>query len=335
MKTFALIGAAGYVAPRHMRAIRDTGNRLVAALDPNDSVGIIDSYFPDADFFTQFERFDRHIDKQRRKGAAVDYISICSPNYLHDSHVRFALRSRAHAICEKPLVLTPWNVDALEEIEAESDRRVYTVLQLRQHPTMIAARERLAAAPKHKRFDVVLTYITARGKWYGTSWKNEPEKSGGVGTNIGVHFFDILIWLFGEVLDSVVHLNARDVNAGYLELERARVSWFLSINREDLPDEVRIAGKRTYRALAIDGREIEFSDGFEDLHTQTYREILAGGGFGIADARPAVELTHQIRTAPAGVGAGLVHPFYEQAFKRLNAADRHRPISYPRLRAHG
>ncbi|MEQ8667346.1 MAG: Gfo/Idh/MocA family oxidoreductase [Rhodospirillales bacterium] len=305
---FALIGAAGFVAPRHMQAIRNTGHRLVAALDPNDSVGIIDSYFPDADFFTEFERFDRHIDKLRRRGEAVDYVSICSPNYLHDAHIRFALRSGAGAICEKPLVLNPWNVDALTEIAGESDQRVYNILQLRLHPAVQALRDKVAAAPADKVFDVDLAYLTMRGHWYRISWKGDEDKSGGIVTNIGVHFFDMLQWVFGALKSSQVHVHRGDAAAGYLEYNRARVRWFLSINGGHLPPEVVAKGKRTYRSITIDGEELEFSDGFEDLHTASYEAILAGNGFLLEEARPSIEAVAGIRRAEAVGLRGAVHP---------------------------
>ncbi len=308
MKRFALIGAAGFVAPRHMKAIKDTKNVLVAALDPSDSVGIIDSYFPDSDFFTEFERFDRHIDKLRRKGEPVDYVSICSPNYLHDAHVRFALRSAAQAICEKPLVLNPWNLDALAEIERESGRRIYNILQLRLHPAIRALRDKVAAAPPDRSFDVDLTYLTSRGHWYQISWKGALEKSGGVATNIGVHFFDMLAWVFGRRLESVVHLHGPDSAAGFLHYERGRVRWFLSINPAHLPDKAREAGKRTYRSVLIDAEELEFSEGFTDLHTASYEDILSGGGFGIDDARAAIETVYDIRRAPPVSPRGDYHP---------------------------
>lgn len=295
MKNFALIGAAGYIAPRHLQAIKDTGNNLVAALDRFDSVGIMDSYFPKADFFTEFERFDRHIDKLKRLGQKIDYVSICSPNYLHDSHIRFALRHQADAICEKPLVLNPWNVEALEEIERETGKRVYTILQLRLHPNIKKLKEEIDAAPAGKIFDVDLNYITSRGKWYFHSWKGEEIKSGGIATNIGIHFFDMLLWVFGGLKSSSVEKNEADHAKGYLELQKARIKWSLSINEEHLPAEVRKAGKRTYRSLTMNGSEIEFSDGFTELHTTSYKEILAGRGFGLADAKPSIELAYQLR----------------------------------------
>lgn len=295
MKDFALIGAAGFVAPRHLKAIKDTGNNLVAAMDKFDSVGIIDSYFPQADFFTEFERFDRHLDKLRRQGKKVDYVSICSPNYLHDAHIRFALRHQADAICEKPLVLNPWNVDALAEIEKETGKRVYTILQLRLHPTIIQLREEVLASDPGKIFDVDLTYITSRGKWYHHSWKGEESKSGGIATNIGIHFFDMLLWIFGSVQEVKVDQYEEDHAAGFLQLKRARVHWSLSINENHLPDAVRAQGKRTFRSLKMNGNEIEFSEGFTDLHTTSYQEILKGNGFGLMEARPSIELAHRIR----------------------------------------
>lgn len=308
MHRFALVGAAGYVAPRHMKAIKDTGNVLVAAFDPNDSVGIMDSYFPDADFFIEFERFDRHVDKLRRRGQAIDYVSICSPNYLHDAHIRFALRNDASAICEKPLVLNPWNIDALAEIEGETGRRISNILQLRLHPAVKALRERIAAAPKDKVFDVDLTYLTSRGHWYHTSWKGAADKSGGIATNIGVHFFDLLTWVFGRPTGNVVHLHQADAASGFLTLERARVRWFLSINAAYLPPQAVVAGKRTYRSLTIGGEEFEFSEGFGELHTASYAEILAGRGFGLDEVRPSIDIVHQIRNARPVGPVGDCHP---------------------------
>jgi UDP-N-acetyl-2-amino-2-deoxyglucuronate dehydrogenase len=297
MKNFALIGVAGYIAPRHLQAIRDTKNNLLAALDKFDNVGVIDSYFPNAHFFTEFERFDRHLDKLQRKEVKIDYVSICTPNYLHDSHIRFALRHRADAICEKPLVLSPWNVDALAEIEKETGKRVFTILQLRLHPSIIALREKILNGPKDKVYDVDLNYITSRGNWYQISWKGDVSKSGGVATNIGIHFFDMLIWVFGSVKKNNVKELSEDSASGYLELERARVNWMLSINADHLPAEAKAKGKRTYRSLKLEDHEIEFSDGFTDLHTLSYQEILKGNGFGLEDARPSIELTHEIRNS--------------------------------------
>lgn len=295
MKCFALIGAAGYIAPRHMKAIKETGNELVASLDKHDNVGILDSYFPGSDFFTEFERFDRHLDKLRRQNQGVDYVSICSPNYLHDSHIRFALRQHAHAICEKPLVLNPWNVDALTEIEKETGKRVFTILQLRLHPAIIELRNKILNGPANKVYDVDLTYITSRGHWYQVSWKGDNAKSGGVATNIGIHFFDMLLWIFGDVKKVSVKELTEDTASGVLELQRARVNWFLSIDANRLPDVAKASGKRTHRSLTMEGTEIEFSDGFTDLHTTSYREILNGNGFGLAEARPSIELAHKIR----------------------------------------
>ncbi len=312
MTNFALIGAAGYIAPRHMKAIKETGNELLCALDPNDSVGIIDSYFPNADFFTEFERFDRHVDKLRRNKQGVEYVGICSPNYLHDSHIRFALRSGAHAICEKPLVLNPWNIDALKEFEKDFGKRVYNILQLRLHESIIALKKRVQeelAGNPNKVYDLTLTYLTSRGHWYFTSWKGDIAKSGGIATNIGVHFYDMLMWIFGAPKCNRVHvLNAHSAG-GFLELEHARVRWFLSVNYDYIPDEVKKSGKRTYRSIDVDGEEFEFSEGFTDLHTKSYADILSGGGFGLEEARASIEVVHDIRTqTPLGI-TGDYHPF--------------------------
>lgn len=296
MKRFALIGAAGYIAPRHMKAIKDTGNELVAAFDPYDGVGIMDSYFPDADYFTEFERFDRHIDKLRRQGNPIDFISICSPNYLHDAHIRFGLKSGCDVICEKPLVLNPWNIDSLSEIEQETGKKVYTILQLRLHPSIIALREKVANSPKDKKFDVTLKYMTSRGKWYHRSWKGDVSKSGGIATNIGVHFFDMLSWVFGEVQDSMVHQLTDDTASGKLTFEQANVEWFLSIDYDQIPEAVKAQGKRTFRTLNMEGEEIEFSDGFTELHTNSYRDILNGNGFGVLDTKNAIEMVSKIRS---------------------------------------
>ncbi|MCE2962047.1 MAG: Gfo/Idh/MocA family protein [Chitinophagales bacterium] len=295
MKRFALIGAAGYIAPRHMKAIKDTGNTLVCAFDPYDGVGIMDSHFPDADFFTEFERFDRHIDKLRRQGNPIDIISICSPNYLHDAHIRFALKSGCDVICEKPLVLNPWNVDAIVDIEKETGKNAYTILQLRLHPNIKALKERIDKSPAGKIYDIDLKYITSRGKWYHHSWKGDIDKSGGIATNIGVHFFDMLTWIFGDIVENKVHRHDDDTAAGFLHLEKARINWFLSIDYHQIPEEVRFAGKRTYRTLSMEGEEIEFSDGFTELHTDSYREILAGRGFPVAVSKKAIEIVHGIR----------------------------------------
>lgn len=295
MKKFALIGAAGYIAPRHMKAIKDTGNELVAAFDPYDGVGIMDSHFPNADFFTEFERFDRHIDKLRREGNPIDYIAICSPNYLHDAHIRFALKSGCDVICEKPLVLNPWNLDAIAEIEQETGKHVYSILQLRLHPSIIALKEKIAAGPKDKIYDIKLNYITSRGKWYHRSWKGVLEKSGGIATNIGVHFFDMLTWIFGNVKENIVESITSETAKGTLTLERAHVSWSLSIDYNEIPEAVRLQGKRTYRTLQIEGEEIEFSDGFTELHTKSYEEILKGNGFGVMENKHAIEIVSNIR----------------------------------------
>lgn len=309
MKNFALIGVAGFIAPRHLRAIKDTGNNLIACLDKFDSVGILDSYFPKTDFFTEFERFDRHIDKKRREGVKLDYLSICSPNYLHDSHIRFGLRVGADVICEKPLVLNPWNVEALKEVESESKGRIYNILQLRLHPSIIALKEKIDQAPKDKIFDIDLTYITSRGNWYHTSWKGDVSKSGGVATNVGVHFYDMLSWIFGEVKTNLVHLRNEASCAGYLEFERARVRWFLSVDASYIPVSFASRGVRTYRTLKIEGEEIEFSDGFTELHTDSYKKIIAGEGFGIDCVRPSIEIVHNIRTAEVLGLKGDYHPF--------------------------
>jgi len=292
---FGLIGAAGYIAPRHMKAIRDTGNDLVAALDPFDSVGIIDSYFPQADFFTEFERFDRHIDKLRRADKSIDYISICSPNYLHDAHIRFALRSNARVICEKPLVLNPWNVEALQELERDYPGKVFNVLQLRLHPSIIELKERVSLS--QQRYKVNLHYITSRGNWYHYSWKGQDEKSGGIVTNIGIHFFDMLLWIFGECLNLEVKSLGKSTASGMLELERADVEWKLSIDSKELPESAKAQDLRTFRSIKVDGEEFEFSGGFTDLHTRVYEDILAGGGYGLSDALPAIDLVHRIRMA--------------------------------------
>jgi UDP-N-acetyl-2-amino-2-deoxyglucuronate dehydrogenase len=311
-RNFALIGAAGYVAPRHMRAIRDTGNRLIAAVDKAESVGILDSFSFDVAFFTEFERFDRHAEKIRRQGEEkrIHYTSICSPNYLHDAHVRFSLRIGATAICEKPLVLTPWNLDALAELEHETGQRVYNILQLRVHPSIVALREKIRQAPEGKKYAIDLTYITSRGVWYFVSWKGDVNKSGGIASNIGIHFFDMLLWTFGAVQKAEVHHADTRRMAGFLELEKARVRWFLSLGKEDLPEAARKDGKTTYRSMTVEGEEFDFSEGFMDLHTEIYREILAGRGFGIDDARPAIQLVYELRNAlPVRNDGAHLHPF--------------------------
>jgi UDP-N-acetyl-2-amino-2-deoxyglucuronate dehydrogenase len=308
---FAIIGVAGYVAPRHLKAIKDTGNRLVAAVDPNDSVGLLDQYSFDVRFFTEIERFDRHLEKLRRGPAEdrVQYVSICSPNYLHDAHCRLALRVHSNAICEKPLVINPWNLDALQEIEAEYDGKISTVLQLRLHPTLVELRKTIQASSDNKQHDVILTYVTARGAWYHTSWKGYLEKSGGVATNIGIHLFDLLIWMFGKADATHVFYSDPERMSGSVELEHAHVRWFLSIDPRDLPFPVTHGGRSTYRSINIDGKEVEFTEGFTDLHTRVYQETLAGRGFGIDDARPSIELVHRIRTAPITKPIVDVHPF--------------------------
>jgi len=313
-KNFAITGVGGYVAPRHLKAIKETGHRLVAAVDPADSVGILDRYFNDVAFFTEFERFDRHLEKLRRVGddKRIHYVSICSPNYLHDAHCRFALRVGADAICEKPLVLNPWNIDALAELEQESGRKINTVLQLRVHPALIALRDKLRHEKPRDKHDVVLTYITSRGRWYLVSWKGQLDRSGGLATNIGVHFFDLLIWLFGPVTASEVHLSQPTTAAGYLELERARVRWILSIDRNLLPDTLRETDQTTYRSITIDGSEVEFSEGFSDLHTEVYRRTLAGQGFGLEDARPSINLVHDIRVAVPTSASTRSHPLLKK-----------------------
>jgi UDP-N-acetyl-2-amino-2-deoxyglucuronate dehydrogenase len=311
MVDFAMIGAAGFIATRHMRAIAETGNQLVAAFDPKDSVGIIDSFFPDAHFFVEFERFDRHVDKLRRRGHPIDYVTVCSPNYLHDSHIRFGLRSGAHVICEKPLVLNPWNIDGIEELERESGRRVYNVLQLRHHPAIMELRRRIAARILEfpdAQADVELTYITSRGRWYDASWKGDTAKSGGIATNIGVHFFDMLQWVFGPVTRNVLHFAAERTIAGFLELRHARVRWLLSIDAALLPAGALASGKRTSRSIRVDGDEVEFSEGFTDLHSAAYRDILAGGGFSVSEARPSIQVVHDIRHARAERSRGEPHP---------------------------
>ena len=307
-KNFALIGAAGYIAPRHLKAIKETNNNLIAALDKFDSVGMMDRYFPNADFFVEFERFDRHIEKLRRTGAHLDYVSICTPNYLHDAHIRMALRSGADAICEKPLVLNPWNVDALMDIEKESGQKINTILQLRLHPSIIALKQKVDKENKKEKYDIDLTYIASRGNWYDVSWKGDLSKSGGIATNIGIHFYDMLSWIFGEVQENIVHLREKDKAAGYLEFKNARVRWFLSIDENDLPKKINEKGQRTYRSILIDKEEIEFSTGFTDLHTLSYQGILKGDGFGLKEAKKSIEIVHQIRNTII-IQKGEKHPF--------------------------
>ena len=297
MKTFTLIGAAGYIAPRHMKAIKETGNNLIAAFDPFDSVGIIDSYFPEADFFTEFERFDRHLEKLKRRGTPIDYVSICSPNYLHDAHIRFGLRIGANVICEKPIVLNPWNINALEELEEEYPGNIYNILQLRLHPSVRMLKEKIEKGSKEKVYDIDLQYFTSRGKWYHYSWKGDISKSGGIATNIGIHFFDMLIWIFGDVLENQVHEHNQTKASGYLRLEKANVKWTLSVDYEDIPESIRATGARTYRSLKIGNEEFEFTGGFTELHTRSYEHLLDGKGFTIKDAKKAIQLVHDIRNS--------------------------------------
>lgn len=308
-KNFALTGAAGYIAPRHLKAIKDTDNKLVAAVDKHDSVGILDSYFPEASFFTQFERYDRHCEMLRHNKHKddIDFVSICSPNYLHDAHIRHALRIGADAICEKPLVLNPWNLDALAEMEHLYGKNVYNILQLRVHPSLIALKQKLDADTSGKRKQVKLTYITSRGLWYHYSWKGDIDKSGGIATNIGIHFFDMLMWFFGKPVQQMVHISEPNKIGGFMELKNADVTWYLSLDEHDLPDEVSKNGQRTYRSITIDNEEVEFSGGFMDLHTRIYEEVLAGRGFGIEDARPSIELVHSLRQAKT-TNQGEKHP---------------------------
>lgn len=316
IKNYSLIGAAGYIAPRHMKAMKETGGNLVAAFDPYDGVGIMDSFFPHADYFVEFERYDRHVEKLRRQGKAVDYVSVCSPNYLHDSHIRFGLRSGADVICEKPIVLNPWNIDALEEIEKETGNNIFSILQLRLHPSIIALKKKVEEGPADKIYDVDLTYLTSRGNWYYTSWKGDVSRSGGIATNIGVHFYDMLTWIFGDLKRMEVHVHTHDRAAGYIELEKARVRWFLSINEECLPQHALEQGKRTYRSIQIEGEELEFSDGFTDLHTKSYEDILSGNGFRIGDTKTAIQIVHDIRHAvPVGL-KGDYHPLAKLPLSR-------------------
>ena len=308
MKNFALIGAAGYIAPRHMKAIKDTGNNLLAAYDPYDGVGIMDSHFPDADYFTEFERFDRHIDRLKRNNSKIDYVSICSPNYLHDSHIRFGLRSNADVICEKPIVLNPWNIDALEEAEKLSTQKIFTILQLRHHEAIKVLKKKVEEGPADKIYDIDLTYLTSRGKWYYTSWKGDLNKSGGIATNIGVHFYDMLTWVFGALKSQTIHLHTHDRASGIMHLERANVRWFLSINYDVLPQKEKSDGKRTFRSITVDGEDIEFSRGFTELHSASYDAILNGNGYRIGDIREAIQIVHEIRhSSPQGL-KGDYHP---------------------------
>lgn len=313
MKNFALTGVAGYIAPRHLKAIKDTGNNLVAAVDIHDSVGILDSYFPNTSFFTQFERYDRHCELLRYNNHPdkIDIVSICSPNYLHDAHIRHALRIGADALCEKPLVLNPWNLDALEEMEREHGKKVYNILQLRVHSSLVELKKKLDATQNGKRRKVKLTYITSRGLWYHYSWKGDMAKSGGIATNIGIHFFDMLMWFFGKPENYAVHISESDKIGGYMELQNADVTWYLSLDRNDIPEHAKATGQTTYRSITIDGEEVEFSGGFTDLHTKVYEETLAGRGFGLDDARPSIELVHNLRTSPVTT-KGEKHPILQK-----------------------
>jgi len=322
-KNFAVIGVAGYIAPRHLRAIRDTGNRLIAAVDPKDSVGVLDQYDFNAKFFTEIERFDRHLEKLRRgpEDNRTHFITICSPNYLHDAHCRLGLRLGADVICEKPLVINHWNLNALQELEQETGHRIHTTLQLRVHPELLKLRQSIQSQAD-KQHEVMLTYITARGSWYHTSWKGQPEKSGGIATNIGIHFFDLLLWLFGAAGDVRVYHADQYRMSGFIELEHARVKWFLSVNPGDLPLAHTPAGENTYRSISVDGQEVEFSEGFTDLHTRVYEQTLAGHGFGITDALPSIELTHRIRTAQPSPPDSLAHPILRDNFQLFKKPTR-------------
>jgi UDP-N-acetyl-2-amino-2-deoxyglucuronate dehydrogenase len=316
MKNFGIIGVAGYIAPRHLKAIKDTNNRLVVSLDKSETVGIMDSFFPECSFYTEYERFDRYVEKIKGTSDGLDYVSVCTPNYLHDSHIRFGLRVGADVICEKPLVLNTWNIDALQAMQNQTGKKVYTILQLRLHPAIKAWKERIDNGDKQKVYDVDLTYITSRGKWYYTSWKGNTEKSGGVATNIGVHFYDMLSWIFGSVQQNVVHISTHDRVAGFLRFEKARVRYFLSINADTLPPEALAAGKKTYRKVECEGEEIEFSDGFTELHTDSYKQILSGEGFGLNDARHCIEIVSDIRNAtPIGL-TGDYHPLAKLAMAK-------------------
>lgn len=320
MKNFGIIGVGGYIAPRHLKAIKETGNNLIVALDKNDSVGIMDSYFPQCSFYTEYERFDRFVEKIKHTEDKLDFVTVCTPNYLHDSHIRFGLRAGADVICEKPLVLNPWNIDALQKMEEQTGRKVYNILQLRLHPAIIEWKNMVDNGPKDKVYDVDLTYITSRGLWYYTSWKGDSSKSGGVATNIGVHFYDMLSWIFGSIKENIVHIYEHDRAAGLLLFERARVRYCMSINADTLPKQAVEQGKRTYRKMEMDGKEIEFSDGFTELHTESYKKILAGEGFGLDQAYQSIKIVHDIRnTRPIGLKGDYhplaalplsVHPFY-------------------------
>ncbi|HKJ44148.1 MAG TPA: Gfo/Idh/MocA family oxidoreductase [Sunxiuqinia sp.] len=309
MTNFALIGAAGYIAERHMRAVKETGNQIIAATDLFDVMGRMDSFFPEAEFFLDFNKFEQFVDKQQKTNQPIEYFSICSPNYLHVKHIQSALNNQAFAICEKPLVLYPEEIEAIERTQAATGKKVYNILQLRLHPTIIALRDKIQNGSQDKIYDIDLTYITSRGKWYYKSWKGDIERSGGVATNIGIHFFDMLSWIFGDVQQSVVHRYDANKAAGFLQLKNARVRWYLSLDYNDIPDTAKANGMRTYRSITVEGEEIEFSGGFTDLHTQTYQDILSGGGFGLEDAKPCILLTHDIRNAKPVGATGDFHPF--------------------------
>ena len=311
MKNFALIGVAGFIARKHVQAIKETNNNLIACLDPHDSVGYLDNFFPEADFFTEFERFDRHLDKLKRKGIPIHYVSICSPNYLHDSHIRFALKNNADAICEKPVVLNPWNLEALMQIEKETGKKVFTILQLRLHNEVISLKNFIDSQKNNKTFNVKLIYITSRGNWYHYSWKGNEQKSGGIIVNIGIHFFDLLLWLFGECKEYKVFERNNKRAKGFLQLDKANVYWFLSIDYNDLPDEIKISNKRTYRVLILDDKKFDFSEKFDNLHTESYRKILNNEGFGLLDAFPSIDLTYKLRTTKKEYLSSLNINFYE------------------------
>jgi UDP-N-acetyl-2-amino-2-deoxyglucuronate dehydrogenase len=318
MKNFAITGVAGYIAPRHLNAIKETSNNLIAAIDPHDSVGILDSYFPQASFFTEIERFDRHLEKLRKSNQEdkLDYLTVCSPNHLHDAHIRLALRLGANVICEKPLVLNPWNLDLLEELEKESESNIYTVLQLRLHPSIIKLKKDIDSSDPAIKHNIDLSYITSRGLWYHYSWKAHQEKSGGIATNIGIHLFDLLIWIFGDVKECLVHYRNSNSMGGFIELERANVKWFLSIDKNHLPDKAIGNGYRTFRALVANGKEVEFSKGFTELHTEVYKETMKGRGFRINDARSSIELVYNVRNSPLSRNYDIIHPEVEKIIKK-------------------
>jgi UDP-N-acetyl-2-amino-2-deoxyglucuronate dehydrogenase len=308
-KKFALMGVAGYIAPRHLKAIKNSGNTLVSCVDPFDSVGLLDSYFPECSYFNQFELFDRHLAKLKSAGQGIDYLSVCTPDYLHDAHIRYGLKIGANVITEKPMVLNPKNLDDIELVEKETGKKVYTILQLRYHDVIVGLKKQIDEGPKDKVYNIDLNYTTSRGSWFYTSWKGNPLQSGGIATNIGIHFYDMFQWIFGKVTTNIVHVKTHDRVAGLLEFEKARVRYFMSINSDTLPPEIRATGQRIYRAITVDGNTFDFTDGFADLHTESYKKILQGEGFGIADARPSVEIVHDIEASkPIGL-KGDYHPF--------------------------